>query len=312
MAGGAAPGANANARLNGGGEGRRAYALLLGAMAIWGVNLSAVKALTGSLDVLTVAAVRMVVATLALTALLFLRRERLPALNVRAVLALTGCALVMVYGNQILFSAGLARSTATNGALIMSLGPLVSALLAALVFREALGARRLAGVLIGFAGVALVVLNRPGAQLGSGSWGDALIIASVVCFASGGIAVQRLSRAFTALQISWVVHVIGSTLLVLHAALSPEARLSDLAEASATTWSLILYSGVLATGVAALVWNLSIARLGIARTAMGFYWVPIFGVAFAVAFMGEALTAWHALGLVSVILGSRLGFARGV
>ena len=198
MAGGAASGASSHAGLNGGGEGRRAYALLLGAMAIWGVNLSVVKALTGSLDVLTVAAVRMVVAALALTALLFLRRERLPVLSARALLALTGCALVMVYGNQILFSAGLARSTATNGALIMSLGPLVSALLAALVFRERLGARRLAGVAIGFAGVALVVLNRPGAQLGGGSWGDALIIASVVCFASGGIAVGRPAPGDTA------------------------------------------------------------------------------------------------------------------
>ncbi len=41
-------GASSHAGLNGGGEGRRAYALLLGAMAIWGVNLSVVKALTGS------------------------------------------------------------------------------------------------------------------------------------------------------------------------------------------------------------------------------------------------------------------------
>jgi drug/metabolite transporter (DMT)-like permease len=68
---------------------------------------------------------------------------------------------------------------------------------------------------------------------------------------------------------------------------------------------------VLATALAAVVWNLSIARLGLARTAMGFYWVPIFGVGFAVGFMGEALTAWHAAGLACVIVGSRLGFAPG-
>lgn len=295
----------------GAGEGWRAYALLLVAMAIWGVNLSAVKALTGSLDVLTVAAVRMVVAAIALTVLLFLRRERLPALRGRDLLGLTACALFMVYGNQILFAGGLSRTTATNGALIMSLGPLVSTLLAALVFREALGARRLAGVVIGFAGVALVILNRPGAQVGGGSVGDLLILSSLVCFASGGIAVQKLSKRFTVLQISVVIHVIGSVLLVLHAALSPDARLADLAEASVTTWSLVLYSGVLATALAAVVWNLSIARLGLARTAMGFYWVPIFGVGFAVGFMGEALTAWHAAGLACVIVGSRLGFAPG-
>jgi len=309
VAEGAAQGPSARAASRGAGEGWRAYALLLGAMAIWGVNLSAVKALTGALDVLTVAAVRMVVAALALTALLFLRRERLPVLRARDLLALTACALFMVYGNQILFAGGLSRTTATNGALIMSLGPLVSTLLAALVLREPLGARRLTGVAIGFAGVALVILNRPGAQLGGGSVGDLLILSSLVCFASGGIAVQKLSKRFTVLQISVVIHLVGSTLLVLHAALSPGARLADLAEASVTTWSLILYSGVLATALAAVVWNLSIARLGAARTAMGFYWVPIFGVGFAVAFMGEAVTGWHLVGLVGVILGSRLGLA---
>ncbi len=309
MAGGAAHKVSGGAGPRGVGEGWRAYALLLGAMAIWGVNLSAVKALTGALDVMTVAAVRMAVAALALTALLFLRRERLPVLRARDLLALTACALFMVYGNQILFAGGLSRTTATNGALIMSLGPLVSTLLAALVLREPLGARRLSGVAIGFAGVTLVILNRPGAQLGGGSLGDLLILSSLVCFASGGIAVQKLSKRFTVLQISVVVHLIGSTLLVLHAALSPSARLADLAEASVTTWSLILYSGVLATALAAVVWNLSIARLGAARTAMGFYWVPIFGVGFAVAFMGEAVTGWHLVGLVGVILGSRLGLA---
>lgn len=291
------------------GQGRGAYALLLVAMAIWGVNLSVVKALTGSLDVVTVAAVRMVVAALALSGVLLLRRERFPTLRGRQLLALAGCALFMVYANQMLFASGIARSTATNAALIMALGPLLASVLAALVFREGLGLRRLAGIGIGFAGVALVILNRPGAHLAGGSFGDALIVASVLCFTSGGIAIQRLSASFTALQIGWVVHVIGAALLVVHAGLSPVDHIAALAAASATTWALILYSGVLATALASLVWNVSISRLGAARTALAFYWVPIFGVGFAAAFLGEALSGWHALGLASVIAGARLGLA---
>jgi drug/metabolite transporter (DMT)-like permease len=56
--------------------------------------------------------------------------------------------------------------------------------------------------------------------------------------------------------------------------------------------------------------NLAISLLGAARTALDFYWVPIFGVAFAVAFLRESLIWWHAVGLLGVIVGSRLGTAR--
>lgn len=287
------------------------YALLLAAMAVWGINLSAVKELTGSLDVLTVAAIRMVIAAVALTLLLILRREVFPAVLGRHSLALAGCALVMVYGNQILFAAGLARTSATHAALIMSLSPLVSTLLAALALREGLGLRRLAGIGLGFAGVALVILNRPSAAVGGGAAaGDALILASVACFASGGIAVQRLSRSLTPLQIGWSVHVVGAALLAAHALLATDGPVQQLASASPFSWGLILYSGVLATAVAALIWNLAISRLGAARTALAFYWVPIFGVGFAAAFLGEPLTFWHLAGLAGVICGARLGLAK--
>jgi drug/metabolite transporter (DMT)-like permease len=283
------------------------YTLLLVAMAVWGINLSAVKTLTATLDVLTVAAVRMVVAAVALTVLLMLRRERFPSIGGRQGIALALCALVMVYGNQILFAGGLAKTTATNAALILSLSPLMSSIFAAVVFRERLTGRRAAGVALGFAGVALVILNRPHASLGAGTGGDALILASVACFASGGIAVQRLSMSLTPLQIGWSVHVFGAAFLVLQASWAPDARFASLAAAPATTWGLILYSGVFATAIAALVWNLAIARLGASRTALAIYWVPIFGVAFAAAFLGEPLTLWHLAGLAAVILGARLG-----
>lgn len=289
---------------------RSMYLLLLLAMAVWGINLSAVKTLTSTLDVLTVAAIRMTVATIALTLLLILRHERLPRIPGRRWLALAACAVVMVYGNQILFAAGLARTSATHGALIMSLSPLASTLLAALALREALGVRRLVGIAIGFAGVAAVILSRPGASMGGSSLGDALILASVVCFASGGIAVQRLSRSLTALQIGWCVHLLGTLLLAAHALLASTGQVAKLASASAVTWGLILYSGVLATAVAAVIWNMAIARLGAARTSLAFYWVPVFGVGFAAAFLEEPLTLWHLAGVAAVIVGARLGRAQ--
>lgn len=279
-------------------------AVLLLAMAVWGVNLSAVKALTGSLDIMVVAATRMVVAAVTLSLLVWPARRRLAALGARAVGRLALCALLMVYGNQILFSSGLAYTTATNAAIVMSLTPLVSSLVASALLRERLGGRRLVGIAVGFGGVALVVLNRPGAALGTGWAGDLLLLGSVASFAAGGAMVQRLSRGLSALEISWVVHAIGSAMLALHLAAGGAPVLAPLREAGALSWALILFSGIGATALAAIAWNRAIARIGVARTAMWFYWVPIFGLAFAALALGEPLTGWHALGLAGVIAGS--------
>jgi drug/metabolite transporter (DMT)-like permease len=148
---------------------------MLLAMVLWGVNVSAVKALTASFEALPLAALRMAVACVALSAVVLWRRGGLPLLGARQLAAMAGCAFLMVYANQILFAHGLQRSTATNGALIMALSPLVAALMAALVFGEPLTPRRLLGVALGFAGVAAVVLSHPGATLSHAGLGDLML-----------------------------------------------------------------------------------------------------------------------------------------
>lgn len=281
-------------------------AVLLVAMAVWGVNLSAVKALTASLDIMLVATARMVVAAAALSLLAWPARRRLVALDARALGRLALCALLMVYANQILFASGLARTSATNAAIVMSLSPLVSSIVASVLLRERLGAQRLCGIAVGFGGVALVVLNRPGAAFGGGWAGDLLLLSSVACFALGGAMVQRLSRALSAVEISWVVHVIGAAMLALQVAFDGAPVARPLLDAGPQAWGLVLFSGIGATAFAAVAWNRAIARIGVARTAMWFYWVPVFGLGFAALALGEPLTAAHALGLAGVVAGSMM------
>lgn len=280
---------------------------MLLAMVLWGVNVSAVKALTTSFESLPLAALRMAVACLALSAIVLWRRGGVPALGARQLAAMTGCAFLMVYANQILFAQGLLRSTATNGALIMALSPLVSALMAALVFRESLTPRRMLGVALGFAGVAAVVLSHPGAGLSRAGIGDLMLALGVVSFAIGGVGVQRLARQVDPLSISWVIYMIGTAMLVLHTLLGPSRLGADELFPGAWPWALVLFSGIAATAAGNLIWNRAISVIGVARTAVFLYWVPVFGVAFAALLLGEALTWWHLLGFVAVMSGTWLG-----
>ena len=276
-------------------------------MLLWGVNVSAVKTLTASFEPLPLAALRMMVACVALTAIVLWRRGGVPRIGRAQLAAMTGCAVLMVYGNQILFAEGLLRSTATNGALIMALSPLVSGLLAALVFGERFSMRRVCGVTLGFAGVVAVVLSHPGAGLSRGGVGDLLLAGSVVSFAVGGVGVQRLARQIDPLSMSWVIYLIGTLMLVVHTVAGPSVLSADTLLPGLGPWALVLFSGIAATAAGNLIWNRAIATIGVARTAVFLYWVPVFGVAFAALLLGEVLTWWHLVGFIAVMTGTWLG-----
>ena len=217
--------------------------MLLLTMAVWGGNLSVVKLLVERFDPLVVSAVRMVVASLALLVVLRWRGLALPRPSARQALAFLVCALLMVYLNQMVFTLGVQRTAAANAALIISLNPLVSALVAAIWLGDRLTPARLAGVLIGFGGVAAVVLHRPGAGLGHGSLGDLLVFGSVVTWVTGGALVQRLARQFDSAVVSAVVFTLGTMMLLLHVLLDPGTVAPDPSRLTVGLGLMLLFSG---------------------------------------------------------------------
>ncbi|SEA86077.1 DMT family transporter [Variovorax sp. YR216] len=290
--------------------GRQALAVqmtLIAAMAIWGLNVAVVKQLTHSFDTSMLAALRMVVALAVLSAILLWKRCVVRDMSWKQVRTLLVCGVLMVYLNQLLFAEGLQRSTATNGALIMALSPLVSAVLAAFMFRESLSVQRMLGVALGFGGVAAVVLSHPGAGLSRASTGDLMLVAGVVSFAAGGALVQRLAKCLHPLTISWAIYLVGTSMLVVQAAVGSPSLDLEVLFPGWWQWALILFSGVMATALSNLLWNRAIASIGVARTAVFLYWVPVFGVLFAAILLDERLTAWHLAGFVAVMAGTYLG-----
>lgn len=280
---------------------------LLATMALWGANLPVVKLLLERLEPMAVSALRIGLAALAMVALLLWQRRPAAALRPRQWAGLALCGLVMIYLNQLCFVAGVARTPAANAALIIALNPLVSALAAAALQGDRLTPQRLAGVVLGFGGVAAVVLNKPGAALAGSGWGDVLMFGSVVTWAGGGLLVQRLAKGMDAVRVSVLVNVFGAAMLAAHLLLRPGPALPPLERFTPLVVGLLLASGLLSTALGGLVWNRALVTLGVARTALYAYWVPIFGVLFAVALLGEPLSVWHGVGLAGVLAGTWLG-----
>ncbi|WP_088280342.1 DMT family transporter [Ideonella sp. A 288] len=289
--------------------------LLLATMAAWGLNLPVMKLLLPVFGPMGTSLWRMLAACALLSAVTWTAARRWPRLEARQWAMLALCGAVMVYANQVFLMQGMRRTTASNAALIMALNPLLSSLLAALTLRVPVTGLRLAGVALGFGGVALVILNRPGALLGSGGLGDLLVLGAVATWVAGGVMVQRLAdRRAGGLDsgtVSWAVNLAGTLLLALHVLVAGDPLVLPGATVTPGLVAMLVASGLLATAAGALVWNRALSVLGVAHVSLYVYWVPIFGVAFSVLLLGEALTVWHGVGLAAVLGGTWLGTRRG-
>ena len=287
-------------------ETTRVHLALFVTMMVWGVNLSAVKGLTENLDLMLVASVRMVLASLVLAVLVFFFGGIRQTWPLKKWLLLLLAAFFLVYCQQIAFAEGLFRTSATNAALVMALGPTVSLSLEALFLKRWITRRQMYGIVVALAGVSVVILHRPQAALTAAAWGDAWVFASVIAFASGGLCIQRLTQKTSPLAVSLVVHAAGALMLCLHAAIFVSRPLSEVAGMTAWQWSLAAFSAIFATGIGSVVWSKGIATIGVGRTSSYISWVPVFGVCFGAVFFSEALTGWHGLGLAGVIVGTTL------
>ena len=179
-------------------------------MAAWGANLAVVKLLFETFEPLLLAVLRMGISAVVLVIVVRWRGLRWPRLARRQWGQLVACSAVMIYLNQIFFTEGVSRTAAANAALIIALNPLVSALIAALLLGDRLTTARIAGIVLGFSGVAAVVLHRPGGGLVGGGLGDLLCFGSVLTWALGGVMVQRLSREIDSGVISAILGMIGT------------------------------------------------------------------------------------------------------
>jgi len=278
-------------------------------MATWGLNIVSIKYLTQHMDIQALAAVRIVIAFITVTLIIKARRGRIPKLG-RVQLGWVALAgFLVVYAHQVALVSGLRFSSAANGTLIMATSPLLSALLAALFYREKLTLVRISGALLGLLGVGMVVAGS-GAQFGLTGWGDAIVFVAVLVFVFGGLVIQRMSRSMDPLGMLWYMYLAGGLMLVAHAAITPSSYQTDTWQMTGWPWIVLLFSAVVASGVSNIIWNAGIARLGISRAALFVNWLPIFGLLFASLFLDEHVTLTHVMGLACVLGGTYLGLRR--
>ena len=269
-------------------------------VAIWSANFVVVKAAIGELGPLTFTAARYVVATVTLFLLV---RWRLGPVRPPARLAVALMALGMLGfgGYQVLWSIGLTQITAGDSALIIAVSPVLTVLLAGAVGMDRVTTPKVAGALIAFAGVAVVVAAGHELSLGASLIGDLLTLGAAVLWAIYTVVGTRMLRQVDPLQATaWAV--LGGTLFLLPFGLF-NVMTSPPAVVSLPAVVALLYSGALAAAVAnVLVFN-AIRLIGPARVTVSQFLVPAGAVVLGAIFLAEPVGVAQVVGGAIIVLG---------
>jgi drug/metabolite transporter (DMT)-like permease len=281
------------------------YVMLSLVVTVWGLNVVMVKYLA-TFPPLYVAAIRMTVAGLCLSPILFKYGK---GIKLRGTdwLYITGIGASSIALHQITLALGVQYTTAGNTSLILGLNPLATALLAMFFLGEEMSWKKTLGVCIGFGGVLVVVLSQHGAVEMNG-WGDVIIFISMLMYVAGGLLIRKVStRGVPILLVTAYSQVVGVLLLWMAALAVQPLQYYVSLQVTPFQWLVIFASGGVATALGSLGWNYGIRQLGASRTAMFLNGMPLASLFFAALFLGEQLRLLHLLALVMIVGGVYLG-----
>ncbi len=280
---------------------RRGWALF-GAMAvIWGVPYLLIKVAVDDLGPGTLVFVRTGIGALLLIPVAASRDALRPLLpRWRIVLAYT---VVEVAIPWFLLSDAERHLSSSLAGLLVSAVPLVGAVLALVTLGERLSGGRVVGLLVGLAGVGILL----GFDVGRGDLGAVAEIALVtVGYAVGPMLIATRLRDLPA------IGVVTASLAVTALAYSPFG-ITHLPASWPSTRVLVAIAvlSVLCTSLAFLVFFALIAEVGPARATVITYVNPAVAVALGVSLLGEPFTAGTAAGFALILGGCFLATRRG-
>jgi drug/metabolite transporter (DMT)-like permease len=279
-------------------------AMLLHSAISAGTYLAAKRALA-ELSPFEVALARFVLAGAVYAALLLARPPRVARRDLAGLAALGFVAIPL---NQGLFLGGLSLTTPGHAALLYATTPVFVFLIGAWRGEERATPRKLAGIGVAFAGVAVVLASR-GQLSGAGDARaglaeDVLVLLAVMAWAVYVVFGKAYVGRYGVVTTTGLTVVIGTLLYVpLGLAVSREASFRAV---SPVGWASVAYLVILTSVVAYLLYYWSLARAEASRVAIWSNTQPVLTALLAWAIHGDPLTGAFVAGGALVIAGVAL------
>ena len=271
--------------------------------AIWGASFLFTRMGVVEFGPLPTAAVRVMVAALLLTPLVWWRGQ-MPALRLHwkkvAFIGLLNSGIPFAC-----FAFALLSITTGLSAILNASVPMFGAVVAWLWLKDKPTGSRILGLLMGFAGVAMLAWGaasfKPGASGIAPAWAVLACLLACVCYALSASYTQRYLAGVPSLVTS-----AGSMLGASAGLALPAAWLWPAHNPSLRAWLALVLVGVVCTGLAYILFFRLIKNAGPAKALSVTFLVPLYAVLYGTVFLGETVTAWMLLCAGVIVCGTAL------
>lgn len=249
-------------------------------VALWASAFVAIRYADRQLSPGALALGRLLVGSVALGLLVFVRREPLP--RWRDLIGIAVCGVLWFGLYNVALNAAETRVDAGTAAMLVNVGPILIAIFAGWILHEGFPPRLFAGCLVSFAGAVVIGLATSGHGVHE-SLGAILCVVAAFAYAGGVVAQKPVLRHASPLVVTWLACTIGAVSCLPYAG----SLVHGVAHARTSTIAWTVYLGVAPTAIGFVTWAYALSRTTAGRMGSTTYLVPPLALLFGWAFLAE-------------------------
>jgi drug/metabolite transporter (DMT)-like permease len=244
-------------------------------------------------DAFTLTLVRTVISAIAMGMILLIRGKKL-SVRREDYAAFFWLAVLAVPLNQFLFLYGMKYTIPSNAALLYATTPVIVLVFSHFFLGESLSGLKIAGVILGFVGVTIVIFERGLSASMEYVFGNLVIFVAVLAWAGYTVYGRKMIVKYGAIESSCLT-LIGGTILFIPLGIVPALRF-PYETLTTANWLQIGYLAIVTSVLSYLLWYFALGRIEAGKVALFSNLQPILVTVLAVTLLGQSVTGAFVLG----------------
>jgi len=200
---------------------------------------------------------------------------------------------------QVGFVKGLDLTSVSHHSVLVATSPLIAALIMPVLHRTRPHGPGLAGMLLGFAGVAMLVGG--GGTTGSSISGDLFVLLSAAIWVGATIwPIPLMARYGVETINAWMLAL---SLIVVVPLTAPALKQVAIDPPGRVAWAAVVYGGLVGVLLGNVLWHRAVREAGLDTAMVYQYLTPLLSLGLAIAFLGERPTIIQELGSFLILAG---------
>ena len=206
--------------------------------------------------------------------------------------------LAQTVGQYFFFYIGVAHTSGVKGGIITGLGNFITILKACLIVRnERMTGRKMAGCVLGFAGVVVINLMGKSLDMGFTLTGEGFILISQVAYGISTILINIYSKKVSPVVLSGTQFTMGGVVLIL-IGIGMGGHFGNITAVGV----VIIFYLAMVSAVAYTLWSVLLAWNDVSKVAIFGFVNPLCSVILSALILGEVKQAFNTGSLVALLL----------